>query len=229
MHGLANRRLALRAAKPNMQDCRIAIVSAFAVSVHSTQEAQAMPSILPVRAAHLLCLFALLLSACAHKAVAPETATLPSSRDKALRFGDIIVSAQPSEADLTAWRAEGVDRVFNLRTPAEMNDRARVPFDEALAAQGLGLGYHSRPIGGEEYPFTPEALEAFAQTMQAQPGKVLLHCASGTRAGWLYAAYAVKHLGQTPTEAMRALEPLGHWPLPIEQLTGIPLKLERAD
>jgi len=188
-----------------------------------------MTNMLRARAAHLLCLTALLLSACAHKAVAPEVTALPSSRDKALRIGDVIVSAQPSEADLADWRAEGVDRVFNLRTPEEMGDRARVPFDEAQIAQGLGLDYQSQPVGGEAYPFTPEVLEAFAQSMQARPGKVLLHCASGTRAGWLYAAYAVKYLGQSPDQAVRALEPLGHWPLPLEQLIGTPLRLERAD
>jgi len=181
------------------------------------------------RTAALAVTLLLTLGACASTPPVAAPAELASSRDKAVRFDRIVVSAQPSQDDLSAWRLEGVNRVFNLRTPAEMADRSRVPFDEAATVRGLGLEYLNQPIDGREFPFTPEALEAFAAVMQAQSGKVLLHCATGNRAGWLYAAYAVKYLGKSPDEAMRSLEPLGHWPLPLQQLTDIPLRVERVE
>ena len=139
----------------------------------------------------------------------------------------IILAGQPTVADLAAWRAQGVTTVFNLRTPTEMDDRAVVPYDEAAQAAALGLDYSHQPIGGKAHPYRPEVLDAFAAAMASSEGPVLLHCGTGVRAGLLYAAYAVKHLGQTPDQAMRDLEPLGLWPLPLEQLTGIELSLER--
>ena len=59
-------------------------------------------------------------------------------------------------------------------------------------------------------------------------GTVLLHCASGARAGAVHAAWLVRYRGATPTEAMQAVAPLGLWPLPLERLLGTPLRLELA-
>ena len=75
---------------------------------------------------------------------------------------------------------------------------------------------------------TPAVLEQFAKTVEGTDGKVLLHCASGGRAGHLYAAYLVKYQGKSPDEAMRAVEGFGVWPLPMERLLGEPLRLERV-
>lgn len=116
--------------------------------------------------------------------------------------------------------------VFNVRTPAEMENRQTVPFDEAALSAELGMGYSLHGIGGSALPYRPEVLQAFVQTVAESEGPILLHCGSGARAGLLYAAYAVQQLGKSPDQAMRELEPLGLWPLPLERMTGIPLKLE---
>ncbi len=173
----------------------------------------------------------LLLAACASAprvsgtapAAAPE-----SARPKAVVRGDIIIAAQPTAEDLAAWRADGVRSVFNVRTPAEMADRTVVPFDEAALAAGLGLVYAEHGIAGSQ-GYRPEILDAFAAAVAAGDGPVLLHCGTGARAGLLYAAYAVKYLGRSPDQAMRDLEPLGLWPLPLERLTGLPLRLEHLE
>ena len=68
-----------------------------------------------------------------------------------------------------------------------------------------------------------------AKVMASSKGKVLLHCASGGRAGYVWAAYAIKHLGTSPDEAMRSLEPVGDWPLAIEKLSQVPLRIERIE
>lgn len=180
----------------------------------------------------LFVLAALLASACASQATRDAPAAAPaappaSAMNAALVRDRIILAGQPTAADLEAWRDQGVTTVINLRTPAEVDDRAVVPYDEAAQAAALGLDYRHQPVGGKAHPYRPEVLEAFAASMAASDGPVLLHCGTGVRAGLLYAAYAVKYLGKSPDEAMRELEPLGLWPLPLEQLTGIELGLER--
>ncbi len=173
----------------------------------------------------------ILLAACASTpppapAPAPAPKPMASARAGALDFERIIVSAQPTAEDLRQWRESGVSTVLNLRTSEEMADRSRVPFDEAALAAELGIDYRAHPIDGKAHPFSPAAVDAFAEALSKAEGKVLVHCATGVRAGWLYAAYAVKHQGMSPEDALRSLAPLGHWPLPLEQMTGLPLRLE---
>jgi uncharacterized protein (TIGR01244 family) len=150
-----------------------------------------------------------------------------SALDRAVRRGNVLVGGQPSAADLGQLKPRGITRVINLRTPEEMNDRAIVDFDEAALLAGTGIDYVQIPIGGNAHPFRPEALEAYAQALAGAPGEVLLHCASGNRASTLHAAWEVKYRGKDPDTAMRELQPYGNWPLPIERLTGIELKVER--
>lgn len=172
--------------------------------------------------------FALSLSGCAAMRDTPVVAapTIPSAQPAALVRGRIIIAGQPNEDDLRAWRDQGVGAIFNVRTDEEMDNRSTVPFDEAARAADLGYTYAQHPLGGSAHPYSPELLAQFAATVQASSTPILLHCGSGSRAGLLYAAYAVKYLGKSPDAAMRDLEPLGLWPLPLEKLTGIPLQLE---
>jgi uncharacterized protein (TIGR01244 family) len=146
-----------------------------------------------------------------------------------VRHGKVLVAGQPSAADIGALRVRGIGRVVNLRTPEEMNNRDVVPFDEAALLAGANVDYVTIPIGGATLPYRPEALEAYAKALEGAQGDVLLHCATGVRASALQAAYEVKYLGRSPDEAMRALEPFGGWPLPLERLTGIELRVERRD
>jgi protein tyrosine phosphatase (PTP) superfamily phosphohydrolase (DUF442 family) len=143
--------------------------------------------------------------------------------------GRVTVGAQPSADDLRALKAQGFTRIFNVRTPAEINDRAQVPYDEAALAAELGLAYENVPVGGGEFPFRPELIDALAKTISAEQGKVYLHCTVGARASTVYAAYAVKYLGMDPDAAMRETEQFGVWPIAMERMTGIKLKVVRAD
>ncbi len=167
--------------------------------------------------------------AAAPAAATASVATTPpkSALDRAARRGNVLVGGQPSAADLAQLKTRGITRVINLRTPEEMNDRAVVDFDEAALLAGAGIDYVQIPIGGNAHPFRPEALEAYARALESAPGEVFLHCASGNRASTLHAAWEVKYRGKDPDTAMRELQPHGNWPLPIERLTGIELKVER--
>lgn len=182
---------------------------------------------------HLLAATLLAALPCAHAAEPPATApaAAPAAATptplKTVARDRVLIAGQPGEIDLKTLREQGVTTIFNLRTDAEMADRSVVPYDEAALAKALDLAYVQEPIGGTDHPFRPEVLEAFKAELDRSQGKLLLHCGTGGRAGMLYAAYAVKYLGQEPDEAMRSLEALGGWPLPLERLTGIPLKVER--
>ena len=182
---------------------------------------------------HLLAATLLAALPCAHAAEPPATApaAAPAAATptplKTVARDRVLIAGQPGEIDLKTLREQGVTTIFNVRTDAEMADRSVVPYDEAALAKELDLAYVQEPIGGTDHPFRPEVLEAFKAELDRSQGKLLLHCGTGGRAGMLYAAYAVKYLGQEPDEAMRSLEALGGWPLPLERLTGIPLKVER--
>ncbi len=145
--------------------------------------------------------------------------------DRALRDGEVYIAAQPAAADFAAIRAAGVTRVFNLRTDDEMRTAG---IDGAALASTHGMRYAASPVAGAA-GFTPEVLEAFAREMESGSGPMLLHCASGARAGNLYAAWLVRYRGLTPAEAMARVAPLGLWPTPMERLLGQKLTIDFAE
>jgi hypothetical protein len=57
------------------------------------------------------------------------------------RDGRVYIGGQPSEDALRRFKELGVTAVVNLRTPGEMEDRERVPFDETVVVEGLELVY----------------------------------------------------------------------------------------
>ena len=145
--------------------------------------------------------------------------------DRALRDGEVYVAAQPVAGDFAALQAAGITRVFNLRTSEEMQAAG---IDGAALASAHGMRYAQSPVAGAA-GFTPAVLEAFAREMESGSGPMLLHCASGGRAGNLYAAWLVRYQGLTPAEAMARVAPLGLWPLPMERLLGQELTIDFAD
>ena len=181
-----------------------------------------------------LTIFALvfpLLSACSTSAERPPAtapAPAPSALEKLADHGRIAVSAQPTAQDLQTLAAQGYTHIVSVRTQAEMDDRKAVPFDEPVLAAELALQFQLLPVGGDQ-PFRPELADGLALALQDPQAKVLLHCASGARASQVYAAYAVKYLGMEPDAALRQTEAFGAWPLPLERMTGIRLKVVRAE
>lgn len=145
--------------------------------------------------------------------------------DRALRDGDVYIAAQPAAADFALLEAAGITRVFNLRTAEEMQTAG---IDGAALAAAHGMRYAQSPVAGAA-GFTPAVLEAFAREMASGSGTMLLHCASGARAGNLYAAWLVRYRGLTPAEAMARVEPLGLWPLPMARLLGETLTIDYAE
>jgi uncharacterized protein (TIGR01244 family) len=156
----------------------------------------------------------------------PQAVTGVAGMEQGLfRDGRVYIGGQPSEKSLASLAELGVKTVVNLRTPREMADRAQVPFDEAAEAARLGMEYVTIPIGGTDFPYTPNAVEHFTQVLNRYSGSVLLHCRSGVRASYIWTAYLVRYGGLDLDAALARGKAIAIGPDPLEQLLGQPLKL----
>ena len=139
--------------------------------------------------------------------------------------GRLYIAGQPDEEALRRFHELGATVVVNLRTPGEMDDRDRVPFDEAALLGELGMEYVHIPLGGEDHPYTPEAVAAFAETLEKHNGPVLMHCTIGWRASYLWAAYLILYQEVDFSAALDRGEAIAISPPPLEGLLGRPLSL----
>ena len=145
------------------------------------------------------------------------------------RDGRVYIGGQPSREALAAFRQLGVTAVVNLRTPPEMEDRQRVPYDEAAAVAELGMEYISIPLGGAEHPYSPQAVDRLAKALAEHPGRVLLHCPIGWRASYLWVAYLIREQGFALPDALARGEAIAITPDPLEGLLGRALTVQYAD
>lgn len=102
----------------------------------------------------------------------------------------LYTGGQPDSAAWKPLKAEGVSTVINLRSDEEMRGS-----DEAARVDAAGMHYVHIPVAGGDAVNRHNAARLHA-AMAAAPGKVLVHCASGNRAGALLAIDAAdrRHL-----------------------------------
>lgn len=124
-----------------------------------------------------------LLSVAAFAQIAPVTVgKAPNSSSYAAK---VYFAGQPDAADFAEYAKLGVKVVINLRMPAEME---KVNFNESEAAKAAGLEYVSVPFGST--PATDADLaKIYPYLAKAGENKVLLHCASSNRAGFVWSLY----------------------------------------
>jgi uncharacterized protein (TIGR01244 family) len=132
----------------------------------------------------------------------------------------VYSAGQPDPADWTAIAAYGVTTVIDLRPDAERPGR-----DEAAEVRRAGLAYRQIPVAAaQDLDF--EAAHALWDEIESSPGPVLLHCASGNRAGALLALAAVHDGGMAPEQALtlgREAGMTGTEPR-VRELLGLPLE-----
>ncbi|KAA3611801.1 MAG: hypothetical protein DWQ01_06870 [Planctomycetota bacterium] len=145
-------------------------------------------------------------------------------REVLVQTGPLWIAGQPSEQDFERFAEEGVQLVVNLRTPAEMDNRQRVPFDEAEKVRALGMEYLHIPLGGDDFPYDPDAVDRFAEALARYDTKALLHCTVAWRASHLWAAYLVRHHGWSLDQAMEHAKAINFGDLPLEGLLGRPIQ-----
>ena len=145
------------------------------------------------------------------------------------RDGRVLIGGQPDESAFDRFREMGVTAVVNLRSTTEMNDRERVPFDEAAVVDGLGMEYVHIPLGGDDHPYTPQAVDRLADVLKDHDGPVLIHCTVAWRASYMWAAYLVREQGYSLDDAMVRAEAMAIGDLPIEGLLDRQVQLAYAD
>ena len=89
--------------------------------------------------------------------------------------------------------AHGFKTIIDLRTEAEGT------LEEKLAVEAAGMRYINIPVTGAGINKTQ--LAAFTKAMEATQTPVLVHCASGNRAGALWATYRMSK-GVSPAIAL---------------------------
>ncbi len=145
------------------------------------------------------------------------------------RDGRVFIGGQPDETALARFREMGVTAVVNLRSTAEVNDRERVPFDEAAVVDSLGMEYVHIPLGGDDHPYTPQAVDRLAGVLKHHGGPVLVHCTVAWRASYMWSAYLVREQGFTLEAAMARGKAMAIGTLPIEGLLGRSVRFVFAD
>jgi len=144
---------------------------------------------------------------CAHAPVA-----VPLSVEVHEPLPGLYTAGQPAPTDWGAIRALGVRTVIDLRTASERPGR-----DEAQEVHAAGLRYQAIPIGGAA-DLTPANVRALHLALAAHH-KVLVHCASGNRAGALLALEQAEFHAVPPTQALVLGKAAGltHLEAPVQQ------------
>jgi len=142
------------------------------------------------------------------------------------KVGDLYISGQPTAEAFAKLKSEGVTTVINLRTDSEMSNRENIRFDERAVVDSIGMKYIHIPLGGPDSPYNNEALIKFANALKDADGKVLLHCTSGRRASYMYAAYLVQYKNFSPNKAIEYAKAVNFGEWPLEGLLGKKMKID---
>ena len=108
----------------------------------------------------------------------------------------LYTAGQP---EASAWQAaadSGITTVINLRPAAEMGGR-----DEAAEVAAAGLAYFEMPVAAAGDINMANAM-ALKRLIDAAPGPVLVHCASGNRVGALLALGEMESRDLTVEQAL---------------------------
>ncbi len=145
------------------------------------------------------------------------------------RDGRVLIGGQPDESAFDRFQEMGVTVVVSLRSTSEMDDRERIPFDEAALVESLGMEYVHIPLGGDDHPYTPQAVDRLSDVLERHDGPVLIHCTVAWRASHMWAAYLVREQGFSLEDAMARGEAMAIGDLPVEGLLGRQVQLAYAD
>ena len=115
----------------------------------------------------------------------------------------LTIAGQLTPGEIKAARGQGFKSVLNLRAAGEKG----LPPDEARQVEGAGLKYANVAVVKDE--LSDELAARVIEEMGALPKPVLVHCATGARAGMFVLLYAVVREGMTADEASRRAEAEG--------------------
>ena len=143
------------------------------------------------------------ITACAHApAAAPVTpAAAPAASAAPLHLFEpmlgLLTSGQPAPQDWAQIRARGVATVINLRTPGELAGR-----DEKAEVEAAGMRYLDIPVAHADGINADHARLLHDALAPSHGSGVLVHCATGNRAGSLLALEQHDFDGLAPQAAL---------------------------
>lgn len=126
-----------------------------------------------------------LLAGCAHAPMdsAAKAAAAPATVVTLMQpLPGLYTAGQPAATDWKVIRAQGVRTVINLRTAKELDGR-----DEAAEVKAAGMRYIGIPVAGADGINAGNARALHQALAPGHGGGILVHCASGNRAGALLA------------------------------------------
>ena len=136
------------------------------------------------------------------------------------RDGRIYISGQPNESAFAGLKDLGLTVVVNVRTPEEIDDRETIPFDEETVVRDLGMSYLVIPLGGDDFPYSPAAVQDLAEILADNDGPLLIHCGYGIRAVYLWLAYLVRYEDVPLDQAIARGEAMMLKAHPMERMLG---------
>ena len=156
-----------------------------------------------------------LLAGCAHAPPAAVATTVPLLQP----LPGLYPAGQPAASDWPAIKADGIRTVINLRPAGELQDR-----DEAAEVRAAGLRYIEIPVAHADGISAGNAGLLHAALSPGHGGGVLVHCASGNRAGALLALEQKDFDGVTPQAALELGKHAGVTKLEpvLKQALGLP-------
>jgi len=121
-----------------------------------------------------------------------------------VQYDRFYIAGQPDQGALETAAASGVDIIITLRSPTESD------WDEAAAAESLGMSYYQVPVDGSAPELAAEPLNRVSQIVQSNPDeKILVHCSSSNRASAWFAVYLSEVLGVEQEEAIQLANQTG--------------------
>ena len=117
-----------------------------------------------------------------------------------------IEVAPPSAERLAELAQEGFRSVVSLRTRGEANEILS-PDREGEVARQHGLTFVNLPVSPQD--ISDAAADRFNEEVARLPGPVVVHCASGLRAGIFTFMHVARRQGWAGDEAVKKAEQLG--------------------
>lgn len=106
----------------------------------------------------------------------------------------------PADADLAALHRDGVRTVIDVRTDSEAYGASLPPAEEAAIARAYGLEAIHVPLDSKAV--TKADLHRIGGALYGAPKPVLIHCASGKRAGMAALVHTAIETGTSGTEML---------------------------
>jgi len=141
--------------------------------------------------------------------------------------GDYYLGGQPTLETLNWLKRQGVTLIVNVRSDEENKEFTATAFDEGNVVDDLGMVYSSLPLNDRK-SYNPTTLQSFAEIIDRNRGKALIHCLGGGRVMYLWMAYLVKYRGFSIDEAVQVGRQM-RFSFPLEDYLGVRMSMTAVE